>query len=214
MLKNKEKNDIERGFEPRLLARETFNFKERVSDSREITYTYETELLLLKDLIGKNSIKNSDTFRVFMDRELSKEKNKVYDSDINIRDLYSLDLHITNKNKDYVNTFYKLNDLILSYNTHRITRRITKKEIVYKKDKVRSIISIMISKNVGVKIFLLPLIDEIDKEKRFITISSSNRKPLEKKFNIINDDDYKYIEHLLYKYLDVTLNQEKTKINV
>lgn len=169
---------------------------------------------MLKDLIGKNSVKNSDAFRVFMERELSKEKNKIYDPDINIRDLYSLDIHITNKNKDYVNTFYKLNELILSYNTRRITRRITKKEIVYKKDKVRSIISIMISKNVGVKIFLLPLRDEIDKEKRFITISSSNRKPLEKTFNINDDDDYKYIECLLYKYLDVVLKQEKTKINI
>lgn len=88
---------------------------------------------MLKDLIGKNSIKNSDTFRVFMDRELSKEKNKVYDSDINIRDLYSLDLHITNKNKDYVNTFYKLNDLILSYNTHRIIEELQKKKLYIRK---------------------------------------------------------------------------------
>lgn len=65
--------------------------------------------------------------------------------DINIRDLYSNNIHTDNKREEDVERFKQLNDFLLNFND-RINRRVTKKEIVYKKDKCRSILTIQISK--------------------------------------------------------------------
>ncbi len=167
----------------------------------EIDYIYECNLLVLKDLRGKNSIVNNFEFKEFVENEYRKKVNSNYDLDINIRDLYSLEIHTKNKNIEDIKRFNNLNEYILLLNSN-ISRRVTKKEIVYKKNKSKSIISIQISKRKYLKIFLLKDIEAFDNENRFITISKSNCKTLQKLFKIVNDDDLAYIKDILLKYIN------------
>lgn len=135
---------------------------------------------------------------------MEKEKNKIYDQDINIRDLYPIEIHFENKKEEDIYYFKELDKIVLS-NSKKISRRVTKKEIVYKKNKSRSILSFAITKFRGVKVFTFDDIDEYDLEKRFITISKKNCKPLEKCMRIQNDDDFEYIKKIIDKYLDKVL---------
>lgn len=97
--------------QPRVLTRDTFKF----NDSSRNTYKYEVELVVLNDLIGKNSVVNSKEFKIFAIKESIKKENKIHNLDSNIRDLYSIDIHIKGKNKEDLSMFEKLNDIILSY---------------------------------------------------------------------------------------------------
>lgn len=118
-----------------------------------------------------------------------------------------MDLHTEDKDSKDIIRFFKLNDIILK-NNNRISRRVTKKEIVYKKDKSRSIVTIQILKNGGLNLFLSNKLSSLDNEKKFITISKSNCKTLDSCFKIINDDDLKYIESVITDYLDNIFNNK------
>lgn len=154
---------------------------------------------------GRNSVVHTDEFKQFLIEEHNNEQNKEYDSDINIRDLYPLDIHTTDKRIDDVNRFNNINDLILKHD-NRISRRVTKKEIVYKKDKSRSVISIQISKRNYLKVFMLPDVEEFDLYNKFNVISKGNCKPLERLLLIKEDQDLDYLKLIIDKYIDKVLN--------
>lgn len=151
-------------------------------------------------MIGKNSVVHTDGFKRFVSEELEKEKNKKYDQDINIRDLYPIETHFENKKEEDIITFKELDKIILS-SSNKVSRRVTKKEIVYKKDKYKSILSFVITRFNGVKIFVFNDIEEYDNDNRFITISKKNCKPLEKCMKIKNDNDLEYIKSIITEYL-------------
>lgn len=148
---------------------------------------------------------NTEEFHSFVMKEHDKKVNKKYDLDFNIRDLYTIDIHTNNKQKENVERFYKLNKFILSIN-NIISRRVTKKEIVYKKDKSRSILSVQISKRDYLKVFALEQIEQYDYDNSFKTISKGNCKPLKKLIIIKNDSDLKYLFEVIKKYLKKVLS--------
>lgn len=156
------------------------------------------------DLTGKNSIIYTDDFKIFSKSELSKKQKVKYDLDINVRDLYPISIHTEDKDEKDVERFKKLNDIILNHNK-RISRRVTKKEIVYKKDKSKSIVSFIITKHKGIKIFTFKEIEDLDIKRKFYTISKSNCKSLEKCSKIKTEDDLKYVSLIITDYLDKVL---------
>lgn len=158
----------------------------------------------LNDFRGKNSIINTEQFKNFVNEERNKVIHKKYDTDINIRDLYPINIHIDNKRKEDIDHFNQLNDFILNFND-RVSRRVTKKEIVYKKDKSRSILTIQISKRGYLKTFVLPCVEKYDFLHLFKTISKSNCKPLEKLILIKDDKDLKYLIEIIKQYLKKVL---------
>ncbi len=161
-------------------------------------------MVALIDLTGNNSIVNTDGFKSFASNELAKKNNITYDSNINIRDLYDISIHTKDKSTDDIDRFDELNRLILNY-SKKVTRRVTKKEIVYKKDKYKSILSIVITKHEGLKIFTFKDISSFDIEKKFYEISKGNCKPLEMCTKIKNDEDLKYVSLIINEYLDKIL---------
>ena len=72
---------------------------------------------------------------------------------------------------------------------------------MYKKDKYRSILSFVITRFNGVKIFVFNDIEEFDDKNKFITISKKNCKPLEKCMKIQNDNDLEYVKSIITGYL-------------
>lgn len=143
---------------------------------------------------------------------MAKEKNKLYDSNINIRDLYPISIHTDEKKIEDINLFYELNDIILNLND-RISRRVTKREIVYKKDKSKSIIAIKITKNDNIRIFMLPIVDKFDINKQFNMIPKPSNKPLCKYIKISNNEDINYFKLIIINYIDYVLNYSKSKIS-
>lgn len=197
----KGENDIDFKRRSTVLIKDTFNFNNTYnSEYNNAKYLYEVELLVLNDLRGKNSVVNTEKFCSFLIKEHDKKVNKKYDLDINIRDLYPIDIHTNNKPKENVDRFYQFNKFILSIN-NIISRRVTKKEIVYKKDKSRSILSVQISKSDYLKVFVLEHIKQYDYNNSFKTISKGNCKPLKKLMIIKNDSDLKYLFDVIKKYL-------------
>lgn len=153
-----------------MLARDTFLLKDAyLSTLNSTTYTYEVELISLTDLVGQNSIIHTKEFKEFVKKERIKEQNRKYDNNINIRDLHPSETQFEAKKEEDIDRFKILNDLILS-NNKRFSRRVTKKEIVYKKDKSRCIVSFIITKKSGIKMFALVSIEEFDYKNKFITI--------------------------------------------
>lgn len=198
-------------YQPRVLARDTIKFKNVYEHQMwNVDYIYEVELVSLNDLVGEHSVVHTKEFKEFAKEELEKKKNMVYDEDVNIRDLYPIDIHFNNKKKDDIERFNKLNDIILS-NSDNISRRVTKKEIVYKKNKSRSILAFKIRAHGGINIFTFKDIEKYDVYNKFITISKKNCKPLEKCFCIKSDDDLKYIELVIDKYLSIVLDEKYGK---
>lgn len=186
---------------PTILIKDTFTFKNTYnSDFWDAEYIYEVELLSLNDFRGKNSVVNTDDFKNFVNEERNRVINKKYDMDINIRDLYSINIHTDNKREEDIERFKKLNDFVLNFND-RINRRVTKREIVYKKDKCRSILTIQISKRGYLKVFALPCIEKYDFLHSFKTISKSNCKPLEKLILIKENKDLEYLIEIIKQYL-------------
>lgn len=191
---------------PTILIQNTFSFNNAYdTNSYNVNYIYDVELLILNDFRGKNSVIHTKEFKQFLVEEHSKEEFKKYDTDINIRDLYPIKIHYENKNPIDIERFCKLNNIILKCND-RISRRVTKKEIVYKKDKSRSILSIQICKSKYLKIFVLPIIENFDKDAKFKTISKSNNKPLDRLFKIKSEEDYVYIVPIIKKYITKVLS--------
>lgn len=76
---------------------------------------------------------------------------------------------------------------------------------MYKKDKYKSILSFVITRFNGVKIFVFNDIEELDNKNKFITISKKNCKPLEKCMKIQNDSDLEYIKSIIMEYLKKVL---------
>ena len=185
--------------QPRVLARDTFEFE----NSKNI---YEVEMLSLNDLIDKKKVIYDSNFKKFVEQEKNKRYKKEYDLNVNIRDLYPLDIHTNNKNENDIKIFYILNDFILNYNK-RINRRVTKKEIVYKKDKSKSIVSIKLTKMKGVQLFVSKEIESIDNEKCFFTIPKTNKKPLQKCIKIKGNEELSKILKLMTEYLEIMLFQ-------
>lgn len=184
VLENKVKNKISPSFIKTLLARETFKFKEQVNEYRSLEYTYEVDFVLLKDLRGTNSLYNEEAYREFYDCEMVKLQYKTYDEDIHIRDLYPLEIHTSNKRKIDINRFNLLNDFILGFSDN-ITRRVTKKEIVYKKNKSKSIVTISIKKDY-INIYTLSNIEKFDINKKILGVAGTSRKPMNKRLIINN----------------------------
>ena len=109
------------------------------------------ELLSLNDFRDRKSVVNTEEFKDFVKEERNRAIYKKYDMDINIRDFYPINIHTDNKREEDVERFNQLNIFLLNFND-RINRRVTKKEIVYKKDKCRSILTIQISKRGYLKV--------------------------------------------------------------
>ena len=194
---------------PTVLLKEKFNFDNVYNNKYYIAkYIYEVELLILNDFRGKKSVVNTHDFQNLLIEEHGKEEKKKYDLDINIRDLYPIEIHYTNKSSEDIERFNKINEIMLQIND-RISRRVTKKEIVYKKDKSKSILSIQISKRKYLKIFFLPAVEDFDYESKFTIISRSNRKPLERLFKIKSEEDFKYMVPIIKKYIKKVLSKWK-----
>lgn len=155
---------------------------------------------------------NNLEYQNYLTIEMLKEKNKLYDSNINIRDLYPISIHTNEKKIEDINLFYELNDIILNLND-RISRRVTKREIVYKKDKSKSIIAIKITKNDNIRIFMLPIVDKFDINKQFNMIPKASNKPLCKYIKISNNEDINYFKLIIIDYIDYVLNYSKSKIS-
>ena len=147
--------------QPRVLARETFQFqnecKSFACDLRKITYEVEFISLSL------------------------------------------LSIHTKNKQDCSLEMFNVINDLIL--NNKSIFRRVTKKQIVYKNKKIKSIIGIKLTNYKGIKVYTLPNVKELDIENRFIDVPSKCLKPLNKKIYIKTKDDLNYFNNVINQYL-------------
>ena len=91
------------------------------------------------------------------------------------------------------------------YEVELIVIKDLEREIVYKKDKSKSIISLRISKKGYIKFFTNENIDELDIDNKFNTVPEKSNKPLNKVLKIYDDNDYKYIETIVFKYLDKVL---------
>lgn len=178
-----------------ILFQNTYTFDE----SRAICYKYEINLIVLYDLNGKYSIINQPSFEEFVNQENLRIQNIHYDMDIHIRDLYSVDEYYNNCKAEDIANFKILNDFILS--SYSLDRRINKKEIVYKKDKIRNIISFKISKYAGLKIFLLKDCVAFDFLNKFSIISKGNCKLLEMYYKIQNQEDINYVKQILNDYI-------------
>ena len=155
---------------------------------------------------------DNQKYQNYLTTEMEKEKNKLYDSNINIRDLYPISIHTDEKKLEDINLFYKLNDIILNLND-RISRRVTKREIVYKKDKSKSIVAIKITKSDNIRIFMLPIADKFDTNKRFNTTPKASNKPLCKYIKISNNEDIDYFKLIIINYINYVLNESNNKVS-
>lgn len=197
-IENKGKNKISPSFIKTLLARETFKFNEQVNEYRILDYTYEVDFVLLKDLKGTNSLYNDEAYQEFYDEEIERMQHKTYDEDIHIRDLYPLEIHTYQKKEIEINRFNLLNDFILGFSDN-ITRRVTKKEIVYKKNKSKNIVTISIKKDY-INIYTLSNIERFDINKKILDVAERNRKPMNKRLIINNEEDIYYAQKILKSY--------------
>lgn len=66
---------------------------------------------MLYDLIGKKSVVYNSLYKDFVNKELKKGKNKIYDQVINIRDFYPIETHFENKNEEDIKYFKKLDNM-------------------------------------------------------------------------------------------------------
>jgi len=197
-LENKEKNQNSTKF---LLAKDTYNFSEKLTNNQVRECTYDVEFIILKDLRGKNSLCSSTEYKNFYDEEINNLKHKQYDLDINIRDLYPLSIHTDNKRKIDIDRFNHLDKLILGLDD-RITRRVVKKEIVYKKNKCKNIIAIKIF-NEYINVYMSDLVEQIDYKNKVSVLAKSNRKPLDRVFMIESDKDIKYVSEIIKDYMEL-----------
>ena len=197
-LENKGKNKISPKFIKTLLARETCNYSENLYNNKKVEYTYEVEFVLLKDLRGSNSLCNDLAYKDYYESEVSRFQNKTYDEDIHIRDLYPLEIHTSNKREIDINRFNLLNDFILG-SSDNITRRVTKKEIVYKKNKAKSIVTISIKKDY-INLYTLSNIERFDINERMEDVPEKSRKPMNKKLIITSEEDMYYAQSILKNY--------------
>jgi len=181
-----------------LLARETCNYSENLYNNKKVEYTYEVEFVLLKDLRGSNSLCNDLAYKDYYESEVSRFQNKTYDEDIHIRDLYPLEIHTSNKREIDINRFNLLNDFILG-SSDNITRRVTKKEIVYKKNKAKSIVTMSIKKDY-INLYTLSDIERFDIKERLEDVPEKSRKPMNKKLIITNEEDMYYAQSILKNY--------------
>lgn len=170
-----------------------------------MNYLYDVELVTLNKIHNKYLDIDELKYQNFLKCELGKKMKKNYDLDINIRDLYPIDIHIQNKDKYDIQLFNKLNEFILLYDKI-ISRRITKKSIVYKKNRSKSILLIELTKTKHIKLYIL--LDEFseDKLKRFIKISYSSKIPFKRCMTINDEKDLKYAIKLLRNYFKYELS--------
>ncbi|MDO4962669.1 MAG: hypothetical protein Q4E75_01000 [bacterium] len=183
-----------------MLARDTYTFENAyLTQGRKLEYKYDVEFLVIEDLYGKKSIRNTLEFKQYMNKEIAKRKNVIYD--MNVVDLYPIEKHYDNRPQIDIDRFNQLNDIILSISP-KLCRRVTKKEIVYKKNRIKNVISIIFTKNQGLKIFVNNEMENFDINENFFTISKGNRKPLEKCMKIMTEEDFSYIKKALKNYLD------------
>lgn len=197
-IENKGKNKISPSFIKTLLARETFKFAEQVNEYRILDYTYEVDFVLLKDLKGTNFLYNDEAYQEFYDEEIARLQHKTYDEDIHIRDLYPLEIHIYQKREIEINRFNLLNDFILGF-SDKITRRVTKKEIVYKKNKSKSIITMSIKKDY-INLYTLSDIEKFDINEKLEDVPENSRKSMKKKLIITSEEDMYYAQKILKNY--------------
>lgn len=178
------------------------------------TYNYNVDLIVIKDFIGANSVINTNDFIDYSKKERDRFLYREIDYSSNIIDLYPLESHLSNKNESDVMLFNKLNDFILSY-SNRINRRVTKKAIVYKKDKCKNIISIRISSIKHIIVYVSDDIYECDCNLNIIDIKSQSYIPFKKVIYINNISELSSLIMSLTKYLNKSLNinQEKYYFN-
>lgn len=191
------------GIEAKTLRKKTYSFDD-VKNSDNIKY--EVEVITINNL-RKNKFLNSQYFQNFKKQEVENTKNhnfKIYE-DYNIRDLYPIEQHLCNKSDLIKKWFNELNKLILESNI-RINRRVTKREIVYKKDKIKSIISLVLSQKGYVKLFISSKVTLIDEEVKFFIIPKGYCKPLERCLIIDNETTFNYAKSHLIKYIDLIMN--------
>ena len=197
-IENKGKNKISPSFIKTLLARETFKFAEQVNEYRTLDYKYEVDFVLLKDLRGINSLCNDEAYQEFYDEKIARLQHKTYDEDIHIRDLYPLEIHTSQKREIEIIRFNLLNDFILG-SSDNITRRVTKREIVYKKNKSKSIITISIKKDY-INLYALSDVERFDINEKLEDVPEKSRKPMNKQLIITSEEDMYYAQKILKNY--------------
>lgn len=93
-----------------ILLNKTYKYEDvYLNKLYKANYIYEVRFVVLNDLRGTESIINTATFKDFVTREYNKEENKIYDTNINIRDLHSIDIHTNDKRKEEIERFNILN---------------------------------------------------------------------------------------------------------
>ena len=92
------------------LARETYKFTNELPNNRSLQCSYEVNFIFLPIL---NKVFDSKNYAEY----LKKESNKVieYDMDINIRDLYPLEIHTDSKPKEIIDMFNLISKKQKSY---------------------------------------------------------------------------------------------------
>ena len=160
------------------------------------TYNYNVDLIVIKDFIGANSVINTNDFIDYSKKERDRFLYREIDYSSNIIDLYPLESHLSNKNES---------DVI----------RVTKKAIVYKKDKCKNIISIRISSIKHIIVYVSDDIYKCDCNLNIIDIKSQSYIPFKKVIYINNISELSSLIMSLTKYLNKSLNinQEKYYFN-
>lgn len=151
---------------------------------------------------------NSKDFSNFLQMQYEGKKFIRYND--SIRDLYPLEYHTSNKRIEDVNRFNELNGLILDKNKilsneNIITRRVTKKKIVYKKNKVNNIIAISIFKGY-LNLYFSSIIEKYDDKNEVKIISERTCTNLDRVLVIKTNEDIIYAKGLLENYINELYN--------
>lgn len=182
------------------LLNNDYVFKEVLSNKQKRCYTYEVNLLIVNNFYCKNNVEYRKIVENYIDREDQRLERIKYDTDINIRDTYPLEKYIENKNSIDISHFNILNDMILNFNS-RITRRVTKKRIVYKIDKCKNIVAIDIKKINYINLFFAPSIIDKKYDDVLVKVPENSRMPLCRKFIIKDASGLDLAKEMLDEYL-------------
>ena len=88
-----------------MLSRATFEFTDKSRNNQVYQHTYEVNLVYLS---MTNKLFKTKEYKDFYKKEIGTINE--YESDINIRDLYPLDIHANNKSEEVVELFNQIND--------------------------------------------------------------------------------------------------------
>ena len=158
---------------------------------------YEVELIALVDLYGKDSIINDPKFQKFLKNQTQLIEQRTYEKVVK-DDLCNIESHLKKCSYDGRLLFNDLNRQILR--RKKITRRVLKKNIVYKNEFLNILAIKIINRNGHFNISARSDISKYDTDNRFITYLDKTQ-PLKKYFTIKNKEDLIYVKTIIKPYI-------------